>query len=178
MDDNDAEDILSQFLEYQRILRRELDFDSTWEQEREATGGALAGRAGGQGAQGPLPTGILFQGQGAQGPRRTEATGGPSMAATGAAPHRHPSRFLPSEGAVRAPVSPFCSDIAYLACSLGCVVRVARAFLAGLKDRGNLAVLAIRGASVSDFSIDCFCPPPPPFFLMNRICVSEAVMRH
>jgi hypothetical protein len=43
----------------------------------------------------------------------------PSMAATGAAPHRHPSRFPPSEGAVRAPVSPFCSDIAYLACSFG-----------------------------------------------------------
>jgi hypothetical protein len=66
IDGNDAEDILSQALEYRRTLRRELDFDSTWEQEREATGGALAGRAGGQGAQGPLPTGILSQGQGAQ----------------------------------------------------------------------------------------------------------------
>jgi hypothetical protein len=69
MDDNDAEDILSQALEYRHTLRRELDFDSTWEQDREATnrerGGALASRAGGQGAQGLLPTGILSQGQGA-----------------------------------------------------------------------------------------------------------------
>jgi hypothetical protein len=51
---NDMEDILSQALEYRRTLRRELDFDSTWEQEREAihdqSGDALAGRAGGQGA--------------------------------------------------------------------------------------------------------------------------------
>jgi hypothetical protein len=54
MDDNDTEDILSQALEYRHTLRWELNFDSTWEQEREATGsqsdGALVGRAGGQGA--------------------------------------------------------------------------------------------------------------------------------
>jgi hypothetical protein len=62
MDSNNAEDFLSKALEYRRTLRRELDFNSTWEQQGEATGGAgslgaqgrgaLAGGASGQGAQG------------------------------------------------------------------------------------------------------------------------------
>jgi hypothetical protein len=87
MDGNDAEGILSQALEYRRTLRRELDFDSTWEQEREATGGesggALAGRAGGQGAQGLLPTGILSQGQGAQRQPAAQAWQRPALLPTG-----------------------------------------------------------------------------------------------
>jgi hypothetical protein len=56
---------LPQALEYQRTL---CSFDYIWEQEREATGGqsggALAGRAGGQGAQGhdAVAGGVAVQG--------------------------------------------------------------------------------------------------------------------
>jgi hypothetical protein len=96
-------------------LKEELDFDSTWEQERETTDGqssdALAGRAGGQGAQGRDAVAGGVGGLDAQEDTVTHANPtlaqAPSMAATGAAPHRHPSRFLSSEGAVRAPMSPF-----------------------------------------------------------------------
>jgi hypothetical protein len=45
MDDNDAKDILSQALEYHHTFRRELNFDSTWDQEGEVTsqsGGTVA----------------------------------------------------------------------------------------------------------------------------------------
>jgi hypothetical protein len=58
MDANDTEDILSQALEYRGSLRRELAFDSSWE-EGDAIGGVLASGSGGQG--------IDDQGGGAQG---------------------------------------------------------------------------------------------------------------
>jgi hypothetical protein len=58
MDANDTEDILSQAMEYQSSLRRELTFDSSWE-EGDAIGGVLANDSGGQGIDG--------QGGGAQG---------------------------------------------------------------------------------------------------------------
>jgi hypothetical protein len=58
MDANDTEDILSQALEYRSSLRRELTFDSSWE-EGDAIGGVLANGSGGQGIDG--------QGGGAQG---------------------------------------------------------------------------------------------------------------
>jgi hypothetical protein len=100
MDDNNAEDILSQALEYRHTLRWELDFDSTWEQEREATGGALAS---GQGAQGrdTVAGGLDIQEDTVTRANPTLSLA-PSMAAIGAASHQHPSRFPPSEGAVRA----------------------------------------------------------------------------
>jgi hypothetical protein len=51
MDANDTEDILSQALEYRSSLRRELTFDSSWE-EGDAIGGVLANGSGGQGIDG------------------------------------------------------------------------------------------------------------------------------
>jgi hypothetical protein len=71
MDGDDAEDILSQALEYRRILRWELNFNSTWEQEWEATG-----QSGGQGAQGCGAVAGGTGGLGAQ--RRGAAVGGAS----------------------------------------------------------------------------------------------------
>jgi hypothetical protein len=52
MDGNDAEDILSQALEYEHTLRQELDFNLTGEQEEETTGQSGGAGADGQGAQG------------------------------------------------------------------------------------------------------------------------------
>jgi hypothetical protein len=100
MDDNNTEDILSQALEYRHTLRQELDFDSTWEQEREATGGALASGQGGQGC-GTVAGDLDVQEDTVTRVNPTLSLA-PSMAAIGAAPHQHPSRFRPSERAVRA----------------------------------------------------------------------------
>jgi hypothetical protein len=70
MDANDTEDILSQALEYWNSLRRELIFDSSWE-EGDAIGGVLASGSGGQGiddqgggVQGYGHAGQGFDGQG------------------------------------------------------------------------------------------------------------------
>jgi hypothetical protein len=68
MDSNNAEDFLSKALEYRRTLRREFDFNSTWEQQGEATGGA-----GSLGAQGRRRTGARRVGWRRQRPRRTGA---------------------------------------------------------------------------------------------------------